>query len=566
EGWAMFLALPAGGIDLRGDNGVLNPRRTAKPGAADVFVTDAQEPADAMREYIRLTGAPVMPPKWALGFMQSHRTLSTEADILREAKTFREKNLPCDSFIFLGTGFCPAGWNFGHDSFQFNTNVFSRDGASVIRDLHADHLHVILHVVPLQRDYPSLHGDIPPKPNEKVDQQSIASYWSRHLGLVAAGVDGWWPDEGDWFDESSRLARHRMYYEGPLNDQPDKRPWNLQRNGAPGMARYGGWIWSGDISSSWRTFASQVKVGLNSSLSLSPYWGTDIGGFYPSADREFTGELYARWFEFAAFCPSFRSHGRTWHLHLPWGWDTGETGPVESRPAPDPSELHNAAVEPVCRKYLDLRYQLMPYTYTVTREAHDTGLPLMRALWLQYPHDADAVKLGDEYLWGSDLLIAPVTEKSAQLRRTYLPEGDWYDWWNNQKISGKQWTERPVDLATMPIYVRAGAIIPVDPVRQYVGEPVDGPTMLKVFPGANGDFTLYDDDGESPGYLSGSDAKTVWIRFRWNDKTRRLTIEPDSRMKKWPGGARSFAVEVIGSNTKPQPVEFRGKRMEVRGL
>src|SRR6185437_13372876 len=457
-----------------------------------------------------------LPPKWALGFMQSHRTLSTEADILQEAKTFREKDLPCDTFIFLGTGFCPKGWNFGHDSFEFNTNVFTDDAKTVIQDLHADHLHVILHIVPLQRDYPRLHGNIPPQPGEILDKDHIANYWARHHELVADGVDGWWPDEGDWFDEPSRLARHRMYYEGPLSDQPDRRPWNLQRNGAPGMARYGGWIWSGDISSSWKTFAAQVKVGVNSSLSLSPYWGTDIGGFYPSADHEFTGELYARWFEFAAFCPSFRSHGRTWHLHLPWGWNTGETGPVESRPAPDPSELHNAAVEPVCQKYLDLRYQLLPYTYTITREAHDTGLPLMRALWLQYPHDPEAVKLGDEYLWGRDLLVAPVTEKAAQTRQLYLPAGDWFDWWTNEKLSGHRWIDRPVDLATMPIYARAGAIIPFDPVRQYVSQPVNGPTTLKIFPGANGEFTLYDDDGESPRYLNGSDAKTIWIRFRWN--------------------------------------------------
>ncbi|HXT12783.1 MAG TPA: TIM-barrel domain-containing protein [Candidatus Angelobacter sp.] len=560
EGWAMYVASPAGGFDLRGERGAFSSRDTS--GAADIFITDASEPADAMRAFTRLTGAPVLPPKWALGFMQSHRTLSTEADILQEAKTFREKDLPCDTFIFLGTGFCPKGWNFGHDSFEFNTNVFTDDAKTVIQDLHADHLHVILHIVPLQRDYPRLHGNIPPQPGEILDQQHIANYWARHHELVADGVDGWWPDEGDWFDEPSRLARHRMYYEGPLSDQPDRRPWNLQRNGAPGMARYGGWIWSGDISSSWKTFAAQVKVGVNSSLSLSPYWGTDIGGFYPSADHEFTGELYARWFEFAAFCPSFRSHGRTWHLHLPWGWNTGETGPVESRPAPDPSELHNAAVEPVCQKYLDLRYQLLPYTYTITREAHDTGLPLMRALWLQYPHDPEAVKLGDEYLWGRDLLVAPVTEKAAQTRQLYLPAGDWFDWWTNEKLSGHRWIDRPVDLATMPIYARAGAIIPFDPVRQYVSQPVNGPTTLKIFPGANGEFTLYDDDGESPRYLNGSDAKTIWIRFRWNDANRRLTIEPDERMKKWPGGARLFSAEVIGA--KPQQVEFRGKRVEVK--
>jgi alpha-glucosidase (family GH31 glycosyl hydrolase) len=115
----------------------------------------------------------------------------------------------------------------------------------------------------------------------------------------------------------------------------------------------------------------------------------------------------------------------------------------------------------------------------------------------------------------------------------------------------------------MPIYVRAGAIIPVDPVRQYISEPVDGPTTLKVFPGADGEFTLYDDDGESPRYLNGSDPKTVWIHFKWNDAKHRLTIEPDSRMKQWPGGARQFAVEEVGSGAKPRPIEFRGKRVEV---
>ncbi len=563
EGWAMFVNSPPGGFDLRGGRGAFTRQTGEVDGTADVFVTDASAPADAMREFTRLTGAPVMPPKWALGYMQSHRTLSTEADILAEAKKFRADNLPCDTFIFLGTGFCPAGWNLGHDSFQFNTNVFAHTPPVVIDELHQQHLHVVLHVVPLQEDYPSLHGQIPPAPNEALNQQHIATYWWRHHELVIAGVDGWWPDEGDWLDEASRWERHRMYYEGPMSDAPNVRPWNLQRNGAPGMARYGGWIWSGDISSSWKTLAAQVKVGLNSSLSLSPFWGTDIGGFFPSSSREYTGELYARWFEFAAFTPSFRSHGRNWWLHRPWGWNTGETGPVESQPAPDPSELHNAEVEPVCKKYLELRYQLMPYTYTLAREAHDTGLPLMRALWLHYPRDVEAVKLGDEFLWGRDLLVAPVTEKGASSRKVYLPEGNWFDWWNGEKISGGRWIERSVDLATMPIYVRAGSIIPFDPVRQYISQPVSEPTELKIFPGADGEFTLYDDDGESLGYLNGADSKTSWIHFKWNDGARKLIIEPDQRMKKWPGMSRQFRIHLVGAVTAPAPVEFHGRPIVV---
>jgi alpha-glucosidase/alpha-D-xyloside xylohydrolase len=564
EGWALFLAAPSGGVDLRGERGLFIPQPGAEAGAADVFVIDARQPADAMREFARLTGAPLLPPKWALGYMQSHRTLSTEADILAEARTFREKKLPCDTFIFLGTGFCPAGWNFGHDSFQFNTSVFTREPAAVIHDLHSDHLHVVLHVVPPQAKYPALHGQIPPAPGEEADQQDIGTYWARHRDLFAAGVDGWWPDEGDWYDVPSRLARHRMYYEGPVSDRPNVRPWNLQRNGCPGIARYGGWVWSGDISSSWKTFAAQVKVGQNSSLSVSPFWGTDIGGFYPSADHEFTGELYARWFQFAAFCPSFRSHGRNWWLHRPWGWNTGQTGPIESRPVPDPAEMHDAEVEPVCRRYLNLRYQLMPYTYTIAREAHDTGLPLMRALWLHYSDDPAAVERGDEFLWGRDLLIAPVVEKAAKSRRVYLPAGTWFDWWTGETTPGKQWIERPVDLATMPIYVRSGAIIPLDPVRQFVDEPASEPTTLNIYPGADGEFTLYDDDGSSLEYRNGSDAKTVWIHFRWNDSARKLTIEPDARMKKRRGAPRVFSIKLTGRALTARQVEFRGRRVEIR--
>ena len=564
EGWALFLSEPRGEFDLRGENGVFRPRGGTNAGRAEVFVVDAREPADAMAEYVRLTGAPVMPPKWALGYMQSHRTLSSEADILAEARAFREKQLPCDTFIYLGTGFCPAGWNFGHDSFQFNTNVFTNDAATVIKELHQDNFHVVLHVVPLQRDYPSLHGQIPPAPEEVLDKKDIGVYWQRHHDLFADGVDGWWPDEGDWLDIPSRLERHRMYYEGPLADRPNVRPWNLQRNGYAGIAQYGGWFWSGDITSTWKTLSEQIKVGQNASLSVSPFWGTDIGGFYPDRSGEYTGELYARWFEFATFCPLFRSHGRTWKLHLPWGWNTGETGPVESRPPPDPSELHNAAVEPVCQKYLNLRYRLLPYNYTLVREACDTGMPLIRALWLQYPHDPEAVASGDENLWGSDLLIAPVVEKGAESRRVYLPPGVWYDWWTGDKLDGKRSIERLVNLETMPIYARAGAIIPLDPVRQYTAQPVTEPTTLQVYPGADGNFILYDDDGESLGYHDGSDIKTIWIRIHWDDATRRLTLMPDPRMKQWPGGTRVFAAKVMGGGAEPKQIEFRGALAEAQ--
>jgi alpha-glucosidase/alpha-D-xyloside xylohydrolase len=499
---------------------------------------------------------------------------------------FREKHLPCDALIYLGTGYCPNGWNTGHGSLTFNTNAFNHP-AEQVQALHDLDFKIILHVNRAPRNLFGAFSD-PPLTSSLSSSETegrargrpmhIRDYWARHHDLLELGVDGWWPDDGDELPLEARLTRHRCYYEGPLQDRPNVRPWSLHRTGYAGSQRYGGWIWSGDINGRWETLAAQVAVGLNHGLSLTPFWGTDTGGFYPST--ELTGELYARWFQFSTFCASFRSHGRTWQLRLPWSWNSGEFGPIEHGPAdqerrgytgdrlnppqhPPRAELRNPEIEPIARNYLELRYRLLPYNYTLAREACDTGLPMMRALWLHYPGDPEAVKLGNEYLWGRDFLVAPVVEKGLTVRRVYLPEGIWHDWWTGRRVEGKQWIERPVDLATLPLYVRAGAIIPLDPVRQFTGQTVSDPTTVRVFPGANGAFTLYDDDGRGLGYRDGSDPKMVWIRFRWDDAVRRLTLEPDSRMKKWPGGTRVFSVEAVGSQGEPKRVEFHGESVSV---
>ncbi|HEV7926863.1 MAG TPA: TIM-barrel domain-containing protein, partial [Verrucomicrobiae bacterium] len=462
----------------------------------------------------------------------------------------------CDALIYLGTGYCPLGWNLGHGSLEFNTNSFPHP-AEQIKALHDLNFKVALHINAAPRN---LFGSTMTEASDSPIY--IGNYWKRHLPDMALGVDAWWPDDGDELPIEARLARHLCYYEGPLQARPNVRPWSLNRNGYAGASRYGGWIWSGDTQSRWATLAAHVPVGLNSSLSLTPFWGSDIGGFVPT--RELTGELYARWFEFAAFNPCFRAHGRTWHLRLPWGWNTGEMGPIESRDVVDRAELHNEKIEPICRQYLELRYRLLPYNYTLMRESVDLGLPAMRALWLHYPKDAEAAKLGDEYLWGRDLLVAPVVEKGATNRHLYLPAGVWHDWWTGEKVEGGRWVDRPVDLATLPFYARGGAIIPLDPVRQYTAQTVSGPTTLRVYPGADGDFTLYDDDGESLGYRDGSDPSTVWIHFHWNDQARELTTEPDARMKKWPGGARDYEIELVGAKIQSKAVSFVGSKLNVK--
>ena len=237
-------------------------------------------------------------------------------------------------------------------------------------------------------------------------------------------------------------------------------------------------------------------------------------------------------------------------------------GPRENRRNPLASELKNPAIEPICRKYAELRYQLMPYTYTLAREAHDVGLPLMRAMWLHYPDDERAVRNGTQYLWGRDLLIAPVVSQGATSRDIYLPQGEWYDWWTKEKRTGGRSVTREVDLATMPIYARAGAIIPVDPVRQYTSQVVDGPTTIDVYRGANGQFTLYDDDGVSLEYLQN---KATWTRMTWDDGARRLTIEPGAPegVTNLAAVSRTFKVQLFPEGTCKN-VSYAGRRVNVK--
>ncbi|MBE0676827.1 MAG: glycoside hydrolase family 31 protein [Bacteroidales bacterium] len=496
------------------------PIESILPGYYDIFVFNARNPVGYMKEWSEVTGTAVMPPKWSLGYMQSHRTLEDETQMINIVKTFRDKKIPVDAVIYLGTGFCPRGWNTEQPSFDFNPEVFKREPAAVVGDLHNLNVKVINHIVPWRRDkLPTITGNIPPASGEVVDKSHMLDYWLQHEDLVKAGVDAWWPDEGDWFNLFERVNRHKLYYVGPLHTTPDVRPWSLHRNGHAGIAQWGGWVWSGDTDSAWKTLEGQISVGINHSLSLSPFWGSDIGGFYPN--EELTGELFARWFQFGAFCPSFRSHGRTWWTRLPWGWGLSELGPRENRANPLLTELNNPAIEPICRDYAELRYRLMPYTYTLAWEARTTGLPMMRAMWLHYSTDIKTRSIGDQYLWGRDMIIAPVYIKGATSRDVYLPEGMWYDWWTGSSVRGGTIVTRQVDLNTMPIYVRAGSIIPMDPVKQYTGEVVNEPMTIRIFTGAAGDYTMYEDDGISLGYLKGEYSQ---IRFTWDDGRRILTI------------------------------------------
>jgi alpha-glucosidase (family GH31 glycosyl hydrolase) len=558
SGWAMFFHQPFGTFDFTGAESSFHPALPAAELPLDIFVVVSRDPRTIMAEYAGLTGRPELPPLWSLGYQQSHRTLASREEILEEARTFREKKLPCDALIYLGTGFCPSGWNTNNGEFQFNAKVFA-DPKAMFEQLHQEHFKVALHVVINAR---KMRGTVRDAcdPKQPVEEQP-SCYWTEHRDIFAMGVDGWWPDEGDPLNIASRLVRNRMYWEGPQLDRPNERPYALHRNGYAGMQRYASFLWSGDVYSTWETLRTHIPIAVNTGLTGIPYWGTDIGGFVPT--NEFTAELYVRWFQFGAFCPLFRSHGRNWKLRLPWGWNTGDPGPIEIKnyngaAVPDASELHNAQVEPICRKYLDLRYRMLPYLYSVVRESTVSGLPVMRSLWLHYPDDPAAVARGDEYLWGRDILVAPVTEKGAASRRIYLPPGVWYDFWTSERQEGGREIARDIDLETMPLYVRAGSILPLGPLKQYTSEQVNQPLNLSIYPGADGSFLLYEDDGSSFNYRKG---EWMGIQMNWADRQRSLRLALAGGSRVLPPLRRDLVVKLGDAS---RHVVFNGHPMEVR--
>jgi alpha-glucosidase/alpha-D-xyloside xylohydrolase len=511
SGWALFFHHPMGTFDLTGEQGVFRPAEPAQP--QDIFLILAQEPSTVLKEFAQLTGLPHLPPIWALGYQQSHRTLESRDAVLQEVETFHKKNLPCDVMIYLGTGFAPSGWNTGHGSFAFNERVFP-DPVAMFREMHTQNVRVVLHVLGVPHD---LHGRVA---DHSTDPDNAANYWRQHLKVFHTGIDGWWVDDGDELPPESRLARNRMYWEGALQQRPDVRPYSLQRNGYAGLQRYG-WLWSGDVDSRWHTLRTQIAVGLNTALSGIPYWGTDTGGFFST--KELTAELYIRWFQFSSFCPLFRSHGRTWKLRLPWGWNEGKADPIEDNPAvlPSPVDLHHPEVEEICRKYLNLRYQLLPYLYSTIYTTSQTGMPVMRALWLAFPGEEHVLTIDDAFMWGESMMVAPVVTADAKEREVFLPRGIWYDFWTQQKVERAGLVVRPVDLTTLPLFIRGGSIIPMGPIRHSTAERSSAPLNVYIYPGSDAQFALYEDDGVSMEHQRGLHSV---LNMEWRDGPREFSV------------------------------------------
>ena len=478
----------------------------------------------AMREVAELLGRAPLPPRWALGFLQSTRHFHDTAELRQLPRTIRERRIPCDALIYLSTYGDALGWNRGVGHLEFQPELWS-DPPALLEEVRAQHFEVITH------EYPVLHGESPlfaeadsrgyllaegyerasaTGANYRQGQRYIdfsnpaarAWWWTAHRHLAALGVAGWWLDGGEGPPAGSTLHggsgrllhniydrfRHEAFAEGEAGDRPDQRVFLLCRSGAAGMQRFGASCWSGDINNDFATLEAQIPLGLNTGLSGVPYWGTDVGGFFHPIPE--SGELYARWFQLGAFSPIFRSHGWVWREHVPWA--------------------HGSEVEGICRQYAELRYRLLPYTYTLAWQAHTLGLPLMRPLVLNYPDDPRVWGLGHQFLWGDDLLVAPVTREGARAWPVYLPAGAWFDFWTGARHEGPGGITVEAPLDRLPLFVRAGAIVPLGPVLQHTAErPLDDVTLL-IHPDGASRFELYEDDGRTNAYRRGHYALTTF--------------------------------------------------------
>jgi len=538
------------------------------------FVIAGQTSDEIYEGYRLLTGVTHMLPRAAYGYIQSKAIYPTQQQILDVAKGYRERKLPLDVLVVDFLNMTKQG------ELDLDPNRWP-DPAAMNHQLHAMDVRTLLsvwpHFAPGTQFYDMLQnkGWLVHTPDGRPDlgwakktigpnidttnPEAARWFWEeiRDRYVKPYGFDYIWLDEtepdidpaGDVFAIGSGTRFYNAYplfhtasvYEGFRRDFGDsRRVMILARAAYLGAQRNGTVFWSSDIISSWDMLKRSIPAGLNFTATGLPYWDTDIAGFFSPAipadyhaahksliegpdARETVGnyedypELFVRWFEWGSFQPIMRAHGERMHNEV---WSYGEQA------------------EPILAKYLKLRYQLLPYTYSAACQSYKTGAPYMRALFMDFPGDLKAANIPDEYMYGPAFLVAPVTEQGATHREVYLPAGcDWYNYWTNERVHGGQTivTDAPID--TLPLFVRAGSIVPMGSDVQSAQEP-QTIASIRVYPGANGSFTLFQDDGKTYAYEKTGGSVTKLI---WEDAARQLKHEGASA---WTGPDQSVVVVV----------------------
>jgi len=553
--------------------------------AVDYYFLAGPELDDVIASYRRLTGAAPMMGEWAWGFWQCKERYASQQELLGVAQRYREMGVPLDGIIQDWQYWSPAPWG----SHEFDPKRYP-DPAGMFKQLHDEHVHALISVWPkfdtgcsnaveLAKAgalYPQVIPYVYPKgQGQWYDPFSAAGrrvYWKQiSKKIFSRGVDGWWLDaseaelSGKWGEfrgfntadgpgakvfNAYPLMHTTGVYQGQRAETSARRVFILTRSAYAGQQRNAAVAWSGDIQGNWDVFRKQIPAGLNFIASGIPYWNTDIGGFF-GGDPAQAGyaELFTRWFQFGAFTPMFRVHG------------TGKPKEIW-RFAPD--------IQPILIRYNELRHRLVPYIYSTSWRVTSEGYTLMRLLAFDFRRDDNVLNLADQFMFGPAIMVNPVVQPAATNRDVYLPASqDWFDFWTGQRFTGGQHIQADAPLATLPLFVKAGSIIPLGPSVQYIGEKPADPMELRVYPGADGTFTLYEDEGDNYNYEHGVHAT---IPISWDEKSKTLTL--GRRSGKFPGmlQQRKFRIVFVSPNhgiggavTESADVEvvYRGRALKI---
>ena len=527
-----------------------------------VFTGSADEIIASYRE---ATGAAPMLPSWALGYIHCRERFHSQEELLATARRFREEHIPIDLIVQDWQYWGKYGWN----AMKFDEEFYP-DPAQMVSELHDMDMRLMLSV--WSKIDPSSEvgkeaqdrGLFIPETTwiDFFDQEAADFYWENFSSrLLPIGIDAWWQDatepENDDL-EGRRIMKgkevgeryrniypnmvNKTVYEGLRRDDPERRAMIFTRSGFSGIQKYGAVLWSGDVGNDWQTLRYQIAAGLNFMASGLPWWTYDAGGFFRPGDQYTNAEYIERmirWIQAGTFLPLMRVHG---YMSDTEPWNYGDEA------------------QRIITDYIRLRYRLFPYIYSEAAQVTLSGSTLMRPFVFDFPQDEEALRQDCSYMFGQSLLVSPVTEENPTACRVYLPEneGGWYDWWTGERFDGGQYVSSEVNIEKIPVYAKGGSIVPTGPDRQSVAEKVDGPLVVKVYPGADACFTLYEDEGDNYNYEDGSYSL---ISLDWNDKASTLTIGKRQGTFKGMDPEKVITVDLLGQE---QTVRYDGSSVIVK--
>lgn len=575
---SVIVSLKAGRHELkaeleRGDSPTVYYRKTddrttfRSPVAEGVDYTVFTGSADEIiASYRAVTGDVPMLPQWAFGYIHCRERFHSQEELLTTARRFRKEQIPVDLIVQDWQYWGKYGWN----AMRFDEEHYP-DPAQMVKDLHDMDMKLMISVWSKIDPSSDLgkeaqgQGLFIPETTwiDFFDKDASSFYWNnfRDRLLKPYGIDAWWQDAtependdlegrrimkgsqpGERFRNVYPLMVTETIHSGLSKDDPERRPMIFTRSGFSGAQRYGAVLWSGDVGNDWQTLRYQIAAGLGLVSTGLPWWTYDAGGFFRPGDQyenEDYIERLVRWVQAGTFLPLMRVHGYMSNTE-PW-----EYGPEAQR---------------LITEQIRLRYRLLPYIYSEAAKVTSEGSTLMRPLVFDFPDDVEALKQENEYMFGQSMLVCPVTEGGVSQWPVYLPatEGGWYDFRNGKKYEGGKYADVAVDMESIPVFVKAGSILPTGPVKQSVAEKSDEPVVLGIYPGADAYFRLYEDEGDNMNYENGLSST---IDISWDDSSRSLTIGKRNGSFEGMQEVRTFKITVAGTE---KTIRYDGRKTVVR--